>query len=533
MKKPFAAVSCISLLLLVNGAARARVWTWNDSFIATFVDAEEINRHRGSSYPGEQFDGQMIKTVDVHGPGVDVYYHLVDAAGHPVDNSVSGLEAWKPDGADWLGQGPASGLGPVWQWGKQLHMDATGLDTLQLPLCYKRGEGPLDVRVFCVTGTASGTWTETQMDSAMVTLNPGDSTTLTVDLTVAPNLTRMVKVGVVVQDHDGSMQGKIAVLHLGSLLTETVLLENYGPNSAYRWLDVTNQPYSETFMSSYSYDDAHVEVSHNTIGRQLTGTLSATNLKPNFAYQFKLQAQPTHRLGDTNYGTNALLGLSGRWWQQEWKGSSWTSGWNLNNKGDGSSPNPNDHNYFARRDIPDAIGGSPTGLKYKYTAYRVFDYFITDENGDATVSYTINNSYHVLWKTSQRSPGQMDGPVVSHTFDVDPGIHQQYDTDYGERTAGIFGEWERLPKNGIELLPGDYTCDVLLTEESFHGSGLQGFWAHAMKGEIEFTILPESVCVEPIVGDLNDDCKVDFQDLALLASVWLKCNLEPPTGCWE
>jgi len=62
-------------------------------------------------------------------------------------------------------------------------------------------------------------------------------------------------------------------------------------------------------------------------------------------------------------------------------------------------PNPNDNLYFARRDIPDAT--SPTGLRYKFTGYLVFDYFITDENGDAIVSFETDSSYHVLWKTSQ------------------------------------------------------------------------------------------------------------------------------------
>lgn len=510
----------------------AGVWKWNDDFIAAFVDAEGINRHPGSSEPGEQFDGQMTGTRDVGGPGVDVYYHLVDAVANPVDNSVAGLEVWKPDGADWLGQGPTSGLGLVTQWSTALHMDATGFDSCEIPLWYRSGAGAIDVRAFCVTGTAVG-WTETQIDSATVTLNQGEGIRLVVDLTAAPDITRMVKVGVVVEAHDSLMEGKEVTLHIGSVAVETVKMENYGPNSDYRWLDVAEQAYSTAYQTGYSYDDANVVVTFNTVGRELTGTLTATNLKPNFAYQFKLLGEPTHQYGDTNYGSNELIGLNGRWWEQEWLGSSWTTGWNLNDKGDGSSPNPNDIVYYARRDLADPVGGSPTGLRYKYSAYRVFNYFITDENGSATLAYTVDNCYHVLWKTSQHSPGSNDGPVASHTFDVDPLVHTQYDTDYGENTVGVFGEWERLPKDGVGLLPGDYTCDALLTEESFHGSGLQGYWAHAMKGSVEFTILPEAECSSPIKGDLNDDCKVDLRDIAELGKVWLQCNLDPPEACYE
>jgi len=531
MKNLFAVLSIAILFLSTVSLAGTGTWQWNDNFISAFVDAEGINRQRGAPYPGEQFDGQMTGTSDVLGPGVDVYYYLVDDVGNPVDNSVAGLEVWKPNGADWLGQGPTSGLGLVLQWGKQLHMDASNFDLLKLPLWYKSGQGPLDVRVFCVTGTSSGTWVETQMDSAAVTLNQGESAVLTVDLTVAPDITRMVKVGVVVEAHDGTMLGKRATLHIGSVPVATVMLENYGPNSDYRWMDVADQPYSVAFQNSYSYDNAQVQVTYNTVGRQLVGTLTATNLKPNFAYQFKLIGESTYKLGDTNDGCNELIGLNGRWWEQEWTGSSWTAGWNLNNKGDGSSPNPNDTVYYARRNTPDS--GSPTGLNYKYTGYRVFEYFITDENGSAAFDYTFNNCYHVLFKTTQSSPGINDGPVVTRTFDVNPAVHTQYDTDYPEKTVSIFGEWERLPKNGVGLRPGDYSCYMLLTEESFHGSGLQGWWAHAMKGQARFTIFAQATCKEPIIGDLNGDCKVDLKDLDMLSDVWLKCNLDPPEACWQ
>ncbi len=35
------------------------------------------------------------------------------------------------------------------------------------------------------------------------------------------------------------------------------------------------------------------------------------------------------------------------------------------------------------------------------------------------------------------------------------------------------------------------------------------------------------------VGDINLDGKVDFVDLAIMASHWLECNLDPPSACWE
>ncbi len=47
-----------------------------------------------------------------------------------------------------------------------------------------------------------------------------------------------------------------------------------------------------------------------------------------------------------------------------------------------------------------------------------------------------------------------------------------------------------------------------------------------MKGRIEFTIVPEAACTKPIIGDLNNDYKVDFLDLATLASSRFQRNLD-------
>jgi hypothetical protein len=276
------------------------------------------------------------------------------------------------------------------------------------------------------------------------------------------------------------------------------------PTGSYRWLDVANQAYSENYRSNYDYTEdsvevASVEVVYDAIGNTLHGTLTAVNLKPNFAYQLKLADNP-----DIDADSNERIGLAGRWWQEQWDGSKWTNGQNLNSKGDGSSPSPNDITYFARRDIADS--SSPTGLHYRYTGYLLFDYFITDENGDATVNFVMDSSYHVLWATNDsdgndgkghRNRSDDDGPLKSSTFDAD--LSSAYDDsggdDYPSRTVHVFGEWERLTVGGIFLQPGDYVAEIILTEESFHGSGgtYAGNWAAAMGASIDFSIVTSDV----------------------------------------
>ena len=264
--------------------------------------------------------------------------------------------------------------------------------------------------------------------------------------------------------------------------------------SSHRWMDVANHVYSLSYQQSYNYTQASVTARYFTDAATLHGTLTAKNLKPNFAYQLKLVGRSSDPLG------KELIGLTGRWWQMEWGGSSWVNGGhNLNNKGDGSSPNPNDILYYARHDIADP--SSPTGKKYSYTAYRIIDYFVTDANGNATFDFCVDDSYRVLWKTSQRSPQNGDGPVLSHTFAVtQPDPLGAYDTAYPTTTTNIFGEWEHLPPGGISLPAGDYVIGINITEESFHGGGLEGNWSSAMGAMLRFTIVPETqhgVCSIP------------------------------------
>jgi hypothetical protein len=116
------------------------------------------------------------------------------------------------------------------------------------------------------------------------------------------------------------------------------------PTGDYRWLDVANQAYSATYRTSYNYTQATVSVTYNTQGNKLIGTLQAINLKPNFAYQLKLVGTPGN-ITNKNIA-NEKIGLAGRWWQEEWNGTAWTNGQNLNDKGVGTSPNPNDIVYY-------------------------------------------------------------------------------------------------------------------------------------------------------------------------------------------
>jgi len=57
---------------------------------------------------------------------------------------------------------------------------------------------------------------------------------------------------------------------------------------------------------------------------------------------------------------------------------------------------------------------------------------------------------------------------------------------------------------------------------SSYGAGLIDVWL----------IKTEADCVNQPRGDLNGDCKVDFKDVAAMASEWMTCGRHPNIPCW-
>jgi hypothetical protein len=267
------------------------------------------------------------------------------------------------------------------------------------------------------------------------------------------------------------------------------------PYDGYRWRDVAGNLYSESYRINYGYNlpSVQVQLSYDDTAPTFNGSLTGTNLKPNFTYQMKLVGLP-------GTDSNERIGFTGRWWQEEWDNTiqEWANGQNLNNKGNGYYPNPNDLNYITRRDIPDP--SSPTGKRYRFTGYLPFDFFITDEIGNAAVQIEQNSCFHVFWNTQQNYytnyDPEKDGPLKTVTFDPDPSQPgSAYSTDFGEATMTVFGEWERLPMGEVYLPVGEYSCQFILTEESFHGwpsGSYTGNWASAMGGDIQFTIVEDN-----------------------------------------
>jgi len=229
-----------------------------------------------------------------------------------------------------------------------------------------------------------------------------------------------------------------------------------------RWYDVAGNVYAgapDMTPASADYAGASVVVDYGVVGSQLTGTVTGTGLKPNFAYQLKLE-------GSSDVWTNDTLKAIGR-------------------------------------TTDDGVQG-----------YLPFGYIMTDQSGNVAASFVTDSSFHVLYRTSDSTgtigtygfgtPGANDGPVSYYAFD--PATSSSwYDVDYGQANVGLYGMYEpgRALPGTLELPIGTYSAKFVLTEESFHdasgtfhpGWGIWsgaagGSWASPFKGDVEFTVVP-------------------------------------------
>jgi beta propeller repeat protein len=67
-------------------------------------------------------------------------------------------------------------------------------------------------------------------------------------------------------------------------------------------------------------------------------------------------------------------------------------------------------------------------------------------------------------------------------------------------------------------------------------SGNTVVWEDSRDGNLQIYAVildgPEvAICTSKLAGDINGDCKVDFDDQAIMLSQWLECNLEPEEAC--
>ena len=162
--------------------------------------------------------------------------------------------------------------------------------------------------------------------------------------------------------------------------------------SSLRWWDVASNVYDSAYSDTYIYDDATVILTYGVGGdpATLAGHLSAVNLKPNFAYQMKLEGKPTGLWGvDGDDDANEVIGFLGRWWRDQ--------------------PSPGSQ-------LPTRTTLPTTTIRPTSTSGICFSIFSSPTApANAEVDFALDSSLHVLATDSQGSPGVCDTPFQWRT----------------------------------------------------------------------------------------------------------------------
>lgn len=232
-----------------------------------------------------------------------------------------------------------------------------------------------------------------------------------------------------------------------------------------RFLDVAGRAYSREFVSNFSYTDPErqprVTVEYLLRAETFVGKLTARGLKPNFAYQLKLRGVLADPVSFDR------IGYVGRW------------------RLPGRKTNYPDDKYEASPD------------KDQAESYLLFDFFVTDGEGNAEKEFYADCTLHVLFNaTHQSGPGPTDSPVVP-AVRVDPEgtlYSNPYAEDgpqmiYAQSEQHALGRENRPGIGEAFLAPGYYVAELVLTEESFHSYGDGGYWATVMSGAVEFDVV--------------------------------------------
>jgi len=239
---------------------------------------------------------------------------------------------------------------------------------------------------------------------------------------------------------DCAFQSKASTFKSSQVLTTDTLQDLNG--SYQRWKDIAENAYTTPYQTNYNYSQANVSVIYEQTGSSFSGSFDATGLKPNFAYQLKLQGKPIEdpvsdqRLKDIGRSYDIAPNLTG--------------------------------------------------------GYVIFDFILTDRNGEVHHNFSLANSYHVLWKTSQRTPQPNDSAIKWQNVEGGPeDLPHAYASNVGPTSIGIYAEWEKGIPGNVNLPNGTYDVKFIITEESFHsqkGDTLGGYWSTVMGCDVAFTI---------------------------------------------
>jgi hypothetical protein len=248
-----------------------------------------------------------------------------------------------------------------------------------------------------------------------------------------------------------------------------------------RWRDIGDVAYAPDFRRQFAYENTgehFAEVEYEPSAHTLVGRVSVRGLKPWFVYQIKLVGpEPIAGLTEADNSANPgvwssyQLGRMGRWWCEDCR-------WN----------------------VADAELAEHLANGHDVRGYVLFDWLLTDGEGDADHEFALDRSLHVLWKVGQRDRGEHDSAPRWYAVERSGDAYDQADRAVVEEVA-VFAEWEptRAAIGDLVVPSGEYRVRFNLTEESWHANlgdreqELGGQWAWVLDADLLFTVDDEPV----------------------------------------
>jgi hypothetical protein len=144
--------------------------------------------------------------------------------------------------------------------------------------------------------------------------------------------------------------------------------------------------------------------------------------------------------------------------------------------------------------------------------------------GTAYRVYTVGNSWgnNITWETQPQ-----EGSISVIGFKAFALVDTQHYS--GSQVAGQWLSW-----NVLSAMQSGATVSLAVDINRDGGGGGGGGWFDSLEQgwgpTIEYTIVTEE-CLPLPHADFNGDCKVDFEDFAIMASEWLYCNWSNQNLC--
>ena len=244
------------------------------------------------------------------------------------------------------------------------------------------------------------------------------------------------------------------------------------PATMPRFMDIDDNPLP-AFHRHFVYTGTQVTLTYDKapLAPYFVGHIDAHGLKPNFAYQLKLEGKPEYGIrgwGDhADDSANERLGRAARWWD------------------DTQMKNADD-------DIYESCYVRPS-VNHRHTVYgyQFLGDFITDQNGDASLDFNGAHSLHITWQDKQIY-GIREIDAGTYHIHSDTAPYYGYGAALPDRPVKLWYERQSGRTYDVTLPVGHYHLRLVVTEESFHSQlgGIEdpdgGYW-HTVLGTEGYT----------------------------------------------